>query len=243
MTKILMYGCGGHMGHVICDLIKDMDNVEVAAGVDVQAGEQREFPVFASLDEVNVEVDAIIDFSAAPAVDAVLAYAADRQIPLVECTTGLSEEQLAYLEECSKKTAILRSANMSLGINTLLKMVKTAAKVLGEAGFDIDIVEKHHRRKLDAPSGTALALADSINEASDGKYQYVFDRSGRRMQQMRSVSPRYVEEPSSESMRLFLPEPTRLSSLNTPLTPEQYLARERSRLPSTWQVSRQGFTI
>ena len=95
MTKILMYGCGGHMGHVICDLIKDMDNVEVAAGVDVQAGEQREFPVFASLDEVNVEVDAIIDFSAAPAVDAVLAYAADRQIPLVECTTGLSEEQLA----------------------------------------------------------------------------------------------------------------------------------------------------
>lgn len=177
-----MYGCGGHMGHVICDLIKDMDNVEVVAGVDVQAGEQREFPVFSSLDGVNVEVDAIIDFSAAPAVDAVLAYAADRQIPLVECTTGLSEKQLAYLEECSKKTAILRSANMSLGINTLLKMVKTAAKVLGEAGFDIDIVEKHHRRKLDAPSGTALALADSINEASDGKYQYVFDRSGRRMQ-------------------------------------------------------------
>lgn len=182
MTKILMYGCNGYMGHVICDLIKNMDNVEVAAGVDVTAGDQKEFPVFTSLEDVNVSVDAIIDFSAAPAVDGVLDYAAKNHIALVECTTGLSEEQLAHLEECSKKTAILRSANMSLGINTLLKMVKTAAKVLGEAGFDIDIVEKHHRRKLDAPSGTALALADAINEAEDGKYTYVFDRSDRRMQ-------------------------------------------------------------
>ncbi|HIX71519.1 MAG TPA: 4-hydroxy-tetrahydrodipicolinate reductase [Candidatus Anaerobutyricum stercoripullorum] len=182
MTKILMYGCNGYMGHVICDLIKDMDNAEVAAGVDVTVGDQREFPVFTSLDEVNVPVDVIIDFSAAPAVDAVLDYAAEHKIPLVECTTGLSEEQLAHLKDASQKTAVLRSANMSLGINTLLKMVKTAAKVLGEAGFDIDIVEKHHRRKLDAPSGTALALADSINEASDGRYTYTFDRSQRRMQ-------------------------------------------------------------
>lgn len=182
MTKILMYGCNGYMGHVICDLIKDMDNAEVAAGVDVTAGDKREFPVFTSLDEVNVPVDVIIDFSAAPAVDAVLDYAAEHKISLVECTTGLSEEQLAHLKDASQKTAVLRSANMSLGINTLLKMVKTAAKVLGEAGFDIDIVEKHHRRKLDAPSGTALALADSINEASDGRYTYTFDRSQRRMQ-------------------------------------------------------------
>ena len=170
MTKVLMYGCNGYMGHVICDLIKDMDNVEVAAGVDVTAGKQEDFPVFTSLDEVNVLVDAVLD------------YAAEKQIPLVECTTGLSDEQLAHLKECSQRTAILRSANMSLGINTLLKMVKTAAKVLGDAGFDIDIVEKHHRRKLDAPSGTALALADSINEASEGRYEYVFDRSQRRMQ-------------------------------------------------------------
>lgn len=119
--------------------------------------------------------------SAAVAVDGVLDYAAAKKIPLVECTTGLSEEQLAHLEEASKQTAVLRSANMSLGVNTLLEMVKTATKILGEAGFDIDIVEKHHRRKLDAPSGTALAFADSINEAADGKYNYVFDRSDRRM--------------------------------------------------------------
>lgn len=177
-----MYGCNGYMGRVICGLIADMEDVEVVAGVDVNAGQQKAFPVFASLKEVNVPVDVIIDFSAAAAVDDVLDYAAGHQIPLVECTTGLSEEQMAHLEAASQKTAILRSANMSLGVNTLLKMVKTAAKILGEAGFDIDIVEKHHRRKLDAPSGTALALADSINEAAGGKYEYVFDRSTRRMQ-------------------------------------------------------------
>ena len=171
MVKVMMYGCNGYMGHVICNLIKDMENVTVAAGIDPCPGDQKDFPVFASLDECNVDVDVIIDY-----------YAAAKKIPLVECTTDLSEEQLAHLEEASKQTAILRSANMSLGVNTLLEMVKTAAKILGEAGFDIDIVEKHHRRKLDAPSGTALAFADSINEAADGKYNYVFDRSERRMQ-------------------------------------------------------------
>ena len=164
MVKVMMYGCNGYMGHVICNLIKDMENVTVAAGIDPCPGDQKDFPVFASLDECNVDVDVIIDFSAAVAVDGVLDYAAAKKIPLVECTTDLSEEQLAHLEEASKQTAILRSANMSLGVNTLLEMVKTAAKILGEAGFDIDIVEKHHRRKLDAPSGTA------------------FDRSERRMQ-------------------------------------------------------------
>lgn len=182
MTKVMMYGCNGYMGHVICDLIKNMNEVEVAAGVDVTSTDDRDFPVFTSLSDVNVDVDVIIDFSAAVAVDAVLDYAVEKQIPLVECTTGLSEEQLTRLAECSKKVAILRSANMSLGVNTLLKMVKTAAQILGDAGFDIDIVEKHHRRKLDAPSGTALALADSINEACEGRYEYVYDRSERRMQ-------------------------------------------------------------
>ena len=181
MVKVMMYGCNGYMGHVICNLIKDMENVTVAAGIDPCPGDQKDFPVFASLDACDVDVDGIIDFSAAVAVDGVLDYAAAKKIPLVECTTGLSEEQLAHLEEASKQTAVLRSANMSLGVNTLLEMVKTATKILGEAGFDIDIVEKHHRRKLDAPSGTALAFADSINEAADGKYNYVFDRSDRRM--------------------------------------------------------------
>ena len=182
MVKVMMYGCNGYMGHVICNLIKDMENVTVAAGIDPCPGDQKDFPVFASLDECNVDVDVIIDFSAAVAVDGVLDYAAAKKIPLVECTTGLSEEQLAHLEEASKQTAVLRSANMSLGVNTLLEMVKTAAKILGEAGFDIDIVEKHHRRKLDAPSGTAIALAEAVNEPLNNEYEFVYDRSQRREQ-------------------------------------------------------------
>ena len=182
MTRVIMYGCNGFMGHVICDLIQSMEDVEVVAGIDVVENSSYEFPVFTSTKDCHVEADAIIDFSAAVAVGAALDFAVERQIPLVECTTGLSEEQIAYLKECSKKVAILRSANMSLGVNTLLKIVKTAAQILGESGFDIEIVEKHHRRKLDAPSGTALALADSINEGCDGKYTYVYDRSQRRQQ-------------------------------------------------------------
>ncbi len=182
MVKVLMNGCNGFMGHVICDLINGMDNVTVAAGVDLNASTDGAFPVFADINDCDVDIDVIIDFSAAVAVDKVLAYAVEKQIPIVECTTGLSEKQIAYLEECSKKVAVLRSANMSLGVNTLLKLVQEATKVLGGAGFDIDIVEKHHRRKLDAPSGTAIAFADSINEAAGGKYNYVYDRSQRREQ-------------------------------------------------------------
>ena len=182
MINVLLYGCNGHMGHVIADLIADMKDIQVAAGVDPFGDAQAAFPVFRSLDDCDVKADVIIDFSSASAVDSVLDYASSRQVPLVECTTGLSEDQITHLTKCSESTAILRSANMSLGINTLMKLLKTAAKILGDAGFDIDIVEKHHRRKLDAPSGTALALADSINEVSDQRYEYVFDRSQRREQ-------------------------------------------------------------
>ena len=177
MVKVMMYGCNGYMGHVICNLIKDMENVTVAAGIDPCPGDQKDFPVFTSLDACDVDVDVIIDFSAAVAVDGVLDYAAAKKIPLVECTTGLSEEQLAKVEESAKKVAVLKSANMSLGINLLMKILRDATKVLSPAGYDIELVEKHHNQKLDAPSGTAIALADSINEAADNQYHYVYDRS------------------------------------------------------------------
>ena len=181
MIKMLLVGCNGHMGQVIRDLVSDMENVEIAAGVDAVPANHKEFPVFSSIDACNVDTDVIVDFSVAPAVDGVLDYAVNHRIPLVECTTGLSQEQIDHLNEASQSVAILRSANMSLGVNTLLKLVKTATEILGQAGFDIDIVEKHHRRKLDAPSGTALALADAANEAAGGTYEYTFDRSERRM--------------------------------------------------------------
>ena len=121
--------------------------------------------------------DAVIDFSAAPAVDGLIEYCGEKQVPCVLCTTGLSEEQLAKVKEASGKVAILKSANMSLGINMLLKLLKDATNILAPAGFDIEIVEKHHNQKVDAPSGTALALADSINEELDNDYNYVYDRS------------------------------------------------------------------
>ena len=116
----------------------------------------------------------------AQAADALLDFCVERNLPVVLCTTGLSEEQLAKVEETAKKIPVLKSANMSLGINTLLKLIQEAAKVLATAGFDMEIVERHHRLKLDAPSGTALALADSLNEAMDNQYHYVYDRSQKR---------------------------------------------------------------
>lgn len=182
MIKLIMHGCNGVMGQVISKIVEETDGSEMVAGIDRFDEGKNSYPVFTDLQKCDVKADAIIDFSAAPAVDALLDYAVEKQIPVVVCTTGLSDEQLKKLEDASKKVAILRSANMSLGVNTLLKLLKEAASVLAPEGFDIDIVEKHHRRKLDAPSGTALALADAVNEAVDHEYEYVYDRSQRREQ-------------------------------------------------------------
>ena len=180
MVKIIMHGCNGHMGQVISGIVEKDPDAEIVAGIDIADQGKNSYPVFTDIDACQVEADAIIDFSSAKATDKLLEYSAARQIPVVLCSTGLSQEQLAKVEETSRKVAVLKSANMSLGINTLLKLVQDAAKVLAAAGFDMDIVEKHHRLKLDAPSGTALALADSINEAMDNQYHYVYDRSQKR---------------------------------------------------------------
>ena len=180
MVKIIMHGCNGHMGQVISGIVEKDPDAEIVAGIDIADQGKNSYPVFTDIDACQVEADAIIDFSSAKATDKLLEYSAARQIPVVLCSTGLSEEQLAKVEETSKKVAVLKSANMSLGINTLLKLVQDAAKVLATAGFDMEIVEKHHRLKLDAPSGTALALADSLNEAMDNQYHYVYDRSQKR---------------------------------------------------------------
>ena len=177
MVKIIMHGCNGHMGQVISDIVEKDPDAEIVAGIDIADQGKNSYPVFTDIDACQTEADAIIDFSSAKATDALLEYSAARQIPVILCSTRLSEEQLAKVEETSRKVAVLKSANMSLGINTLLKLVQDAARVLAAAGFDMEIVEKHHRLKVDAPSGTALALADSLNEAMDNKYHYVYDRS------------------------------------------------------------------
>ncbi len=152
MTRIIMHGCNGAMGRVISELLAGNTDTKIVAGVDLQGEKLFDYPVFTSLESIDVEADVIIDFASAKAID---------------------------VEKVSQSVAVLRSANMSLGINLLFKLVKEAAEVLTKAGFDMEIVEKHHRRKLDAPSGTALALADAINEQMNGEYEYTFDRSQR----------------------------------------------------------------
>ena len=180
MIRVIMHGCNGKMGQVITNLIAADSEVELVAGVDAFDDGHNTYPVFRNIKDCDVEAECIIDFSAAVAVDALLDYCVEKQIPCVLCTTGLSQEQLEKVKAASEKVAILKSANMSLGINLLLKLLKKATDVLAPAGFDIEIVEKHHNLKVDAPSGTALALADSINEELGNEYEYVYDRSGRR---------------------------------------------------------------
>lgn len=177
MTKIIMHGCNGKMGQVISDIVSADEEAQIVAGIDINPVKKNDYPVFATLAECDVQADVIIDFAAAVAVDALLDYSVQKGIPVVLCTTGLSEEQLSKVQECSKKVAILKSANMSLGINTILKLVNQISGLFADAGFDIEIVEKHHNQKLDAPSGTALAIADSINEALDNEYAYKYDRT------------------------------------------------------------------
>ena len=182
MIRVIMHGCNGKMGQTISGLIAADSEVELVAGIDARDDGHNPYPVFTDIEKCDVEADCLIDFSAAAAIDKLLDYCLDKKLPCVLCTTGLSEAQLARVKEVSKQVAILKSANMSLGINLLLKMLKEATAVLAPAGFDIEIVEKHHNLKLDAPSGTALALADSINEELNNEYEYVYDRSGRREQ-------------------------------------------------------------
>ena len=177
MVRAIMHGCNGHMGQVITGLVAADEEIEIVAGIDLSDHIKNTYPVFASWDDCNVEADVIIDFCSAKAIDGLLNYSTRTKTPVVICTTGISEDQLARIKEASTQVAVLKSANMSLGINMLLKLLKEAATTLAPAGFDIEIVEKHHNQKLDAPSGTALALADSMNEALDQRYSYTFDRS------------------------------------------------------------------
>ncbi|MBR7090585.1 MAG: 4-hydroxy-tetrahydrodipicolinate reductase [Lachnospiraceae bacterium] len=181
MTRIIMHGCNGRMGQMITAIVKERSDAEIVAGIDIADSiTTNGYPVFTDINACDVQADVVIDFSSAAAVDKLMDYCEAKSLPLVLCSTGLSEEQLSRAKALSEKIAVLKSANMSLGINLLQNLLKQAAAILAPSGFDIEIVEKHHRMKLDAPSGTALALADSVNEALNNEYEYVFDRSQRR---------------------------------------------------------------
>ena len=175
MVRVIMHGCNGAMGRVITGLAAEDQELEIVAGIDVNPGPDQGYPVFPSLNDCDVQADVVVDFASAKAVDGLLDYCEAHGMPLVLCTTGLSEEQILRVGAAAEKTAILRSANMSLGINVLLELVKKAASVLGDS-YDIEIVERHHRRKVDAPSGTALMIADAAAGACGHETEYVFER-------------------------------------------------------------------
>ena len=179
MIKVIIHGCSGRMGHIITDICQKEETIQVVAGVDAFGSAYADYPVFRTLEECP-EADVVIDFSTALAIDGLLSWCVDKKVAAVVCTTGLSDEQMQVLERASEKIAVLKSANMSVGINLLEKLIKEAAPKLAAAGFDIEIVEKHHNQKIDAPSGTALALADAANGALGKEYEYVYDRTVRR---------------------------------------------------------------
>lgn len=178
MTRIIMHGCNGHMGRVITDLVSKDDECKIVAGIDPFDDGHNDYPVFASVNDCDVEADVIIDFAAAKAEDALLDYCEEKQIPVVVCTTGLTDEQIEHVRKTACKVAVLKSANMSLGINMLMKLLQDATKILAPAGFDVEIVEKHHNKKVDAPSGTAKMIANAINKELDDSMEFNYGRSG-----------------------------------------------------------------
>lgn len=175
MQRIIISGCCGHMGRVVADICNNDPDVETAAGIDLLAQPMEGFPVFSTPAACNLEADAVIDFSHPAALGPLLDFCLEKKLPVVLATTGYTDEQLAQVDQASRHIPIFRSANMSLGINVLADLVRRAAALLGE-DFDVEIEERHHRRKLDAPSGTALMLADAVAGALPYDPSFVYDR-------------------------------------------------------------------
>ncbi len=179
MLNIIISGCNGHMGHVVEQMCVSDGALTIAAGFDILGATDKEYPVCSSPAQFTGEADAVIDFSSPAALNALLEFGVARCIPLVLATTGYTEEQEAQVQMAAESIPIFRSANMSLGVNVLIDLIKRAAAVLGDA-YDVEIVERHHRRKVDAPSGTALMLARAAASSLPYEAEYVYDRSAAR---------------------------------------------------------------
>lgn len=181
MIKIIMNGCNGKMGQVISRLVDEDSEVEIVCGVDINTQQMNDYPVVASIEEFSGEADVVIDFSHPSCLNSILNYCKRTNTPVILATTGFSAEDKASFTEAANEIPVFFSANMSLGINLLISLAKQAAKLL-EGNFDIEIVERHHNKKIDAPSGTALAIADAIDETLSYPAEYVFDRHNVRRQ-------------------------------------------------------------
>lgn len=179
MLKIALSGCNGRMGRVITDIVAQKEDMKIVAGFDLNTVKLADYPVYSDPLEFTGGCDVIVDFSNVSLTGSLLDYCRRTRTPVVICTTGHSEEQLAQIAEAAKEIPVFRSGNMSIGINLMMEVLKKCASVLG-ADFDVEIIEKHHNQKLDAPSGTALMLADAVNEALPYDAEYVYDRHERR---------------------------------------------------------------
>ncbi len=175
MTNILLFGANGHMGKVVARIAEADPDAQIVAGVDLNTEAYGDFPIYSSAFDVKEKADVIIDFSHPSLFDSIMEYAEAENIPSVICTTGLSKEQTSKLKYMSEKIPIFFSANMSLGVNLLIDLVRRASKIL-EDNFNIEIIEKHHNQKVDAPSGTALAIADAISDTVSYEAEYIYDR-------------------------------------------------------------------
>ncbi len=175
MTKILLSGCNGRMGRAISEMCKKSEDTVITAGVDLFTERLYGYPVYDSFSAVTEDCDVVIDFSNPKTLPSLLEYCTSNKKPLVLCTTGLSDEELACVDEASRVIPVFRSGNMSLGINVLMMLAKRATQVLGD-GFDIEIIEQHHNQKLDAPSGTAIMLAEAVESAASYEPRRVYER-------------------------------------------------------------------
>lgn len=178
MKKIILCGANGKMGHVIRNIVAADNECEIVAGVDINT-ESTDFPIYSEIDSVNESADVIIDFSNPALLNSLLEYSAAKKIPVVIATTGFDDDQKKQIENAATENGVFFTYNMSLGINLLATLAKKAVDVLGN-DFDIEIIEKHHNQKIDAPSGTALMLADAICEEIDKPMKYEYDRHSKR---------------------------------------------------------------
>lgn len=185
MINVLLHGCNGKMGQAVTNTVCDHDDIRIVCGVDPFGTSSYDYPVYNSFDDVTESVDVIIDFSNPALIEALCKYAEEKRVPAVICTTGLNEAQKIAVSDLSKVVPVFSSGNMSLGINLLIELCKKASLVFGE-GFDVEIVEKHHNLKLDAPSGTALMIADGISDVREDDPRYVYDRHAYRMKRSKN---------------------------------------------------------
>ena len=177
--KIILSGCMGRMGKAITELVENKNDFTIIAGIDIVDNPAASFPVYKNITDVKEKADVIIDFSNSSSLDSLLSFAKATATPLVLCTTGYTDEQIEKIKETSKSVPVFFSFNMSLGVNLLISLSKKAATILGD-GYDIEIIEKHHNQKLDAPSGTAIMIANAIDDSKQNKMQYEFDRHSKR---------------------------------------------------------------